>query len=44
MSTHPYQQHCDANCGCCTPITDQAESDDSALLIPEEADCGDNDL
>lgn len=43
MSTHPYQQHCepDGSCGCCEPITDQAESDDSALLIPEEADCGD---
>ena len=44
MSTHPYSQACDQNCGCCEPITDQAESDDSALLIPEEADCGDNDL
>ena len=37
MSTHPYQQHCepDGSCGCCEPITDQAESDDSALLMPE---------
>ncbi|GGJ59058.1 hypothetical protein GCM10007173_17270 [Glutamicibacter ardleyensis] len=32
---HPYQRHCDQNCGCCAPITDQAESDDSAFLMPE---------
>lgn len=40
-----YRQTCDGDnsCGCCEPITDQAESDDSALLMPEEADCGDND-
>ena len=32
-----YRQHCepDGSCGCCTPITDQAESYDSAFLIPE---------
>ena len=32
-----YRQTCDGDnsCGCCAPITDQAESDDSALLIPE---------
>lgn len=40
---HPYQQHCEPNgsCGCCEP---QAESNDSAFLMPEsnqEADNGD---
>lgn len=35
MTRHIYAQHCDQNCGCCTPITDQAESDDSAFLMPE---------
>lgn len=30
-----YAQHCDRNCGCCEPITDQAESDDSAFLMPK---------
>lgn len=44
MTRDIYAQHCDQNCGCCEPITDQAESGDSALLISEEADCGDNDL
>jgi len=41
---HPYQQHCDANCGCCEPLADSTES---AFLMPEsdqEADCGDSDL
>ena len=37
MTRDIYAQHCepDGSCGCCEPITDQAESSDSAFLIPE---------